>query len=703
MAELLFGAETEYAVAGRGRKRAIPSESAASVLMGQASKRLTHLPDMSASSGLYLGNGARLYIDCGTHPEYCTPECSNPWDVVRHIEAGHRILAGLASAAKEGGTRSREILCFRSNVDYSGTLATWGAHESYLHKNDQDLLLAQLLPHLVTRPIYTGAGGFSPKSRKLEFTLSPRLTYFDRATADNSTSERGIFHFKTEPLSNGYQRLHVICGESLCSQTALFLKFGVTALIVAMADAGLTPGAAVQMAEPVAMLQTVLSDVSGKALLAMTGNRPLTAIDVQRHYLEMAEAHANDEFMPVWAVDVCRVWREILDRLETGPETVAKTLDWAIKWSIYASEARKIHLQPLTRLDNALPFEGPADLDDSLQSSSEPESGLDFGPEVETESGTPENAPPRNPKLTRMKMLRRARKRMLEIDMRFGQLGAGGIFEMLDQAGVLDHRLVAAEGIERAMTESPESGRAHVRGRVIQRLAGSANARCDWQAIVNFDQKTFLDLTDPFTREENWRQLTNDDVYSGRPRRLFEVVDPAQDGSSWSESRHPLARRERAYNLYETGDYAGAEELIRGCIADGFEPGSNFCHLARVLTMMDREPEAREEVAHAWAAREGAATYVEPRILFFRCIFAALDGLPLSDSVAQIKAAFEDGGGSSDWTIEPLLNHLRSRLGEESYRFLKTLAEGLSDSRNLRRLEEFAQWRDAAEAAPVAG
>src|ERR1039457_3589453 len=100
-------------------------------LLNRAHKELVNLPGLHGASGFFLGNGSRFYADCGNHPELCTPECANPWDVVRYIQAGHRILAGLAAGLEKGSTPGTEIMCFRGNVDYSGTYSTWGCHESY--------------------------------------------------------------------------------------------------------------------------------------------------------------------------------------------------------------------------------------------------------------------------------------------------------------------------------------------------------------------------------------------------------------------------------------------------------------------------------------------------------------------------------------------------------------------------------------------
>src|SRR6266542_3294005 len=47
------------------------------------------------SSNVFLRNGARLYLDVGSHPEYATPECDSVNDLVVHDRAGERILEGL--------------------------------------------------------------------------------------------------------------------------------------------------------------------------------------------------------------------------------------------------------------------------------------------------------------------------------------------------------------------------------------------------------------------------------------------------------------------------------------------------------------------------------------------------------------------------------------------------------------------------------
>ena len=610
MGELLFGVETEYAIAGVTRRGAMEREETLQRMMEFARKELVHLPDLHGSGGMYLGNGARFYLDCGMHPEMCTPECANPWDAVRSVEAGHRIVAGLAARVEAEGKPGTEVRCFRCNVDYSGSKSTWGCHESYMHRRPQEDLQAQIVPHLVTRQIYTGAGGFNPLARGLEFTLSPRMAYFRLLVTESSTSGRGIWHEKSESLSADYDRLHVLCGESLCSETATFLKIGVTALIVAMADAGLTPGSAVQLADPLQALHTVAGDVSCAAALKMADGRSLTAIAIQRSYLEAAEAHLEDEFMPLWAGEVCQRWRAVLDQLEGGAGGVEQVLDWGIKRALYANHAKSLGVRwdelPVlnevldrvaTAVGNAKEGEKPITVEQAIGP---------IGVTLPEVAALEPLLKSRGLGWKDVRTLLKSRQTFFEIDMRFGQLGPRGIFASLDSAGVLNHHVDGVDNIELAMTEPPARGRARVRGQAIRRLAGHKNARCDWQYIVDSGEDRVLDLTDPFIEEEQWRPLSEFDVFDRRVPHRFLNDFAFELGSDDGRGPSLYARRVEAFECYQRGDYSGAEERLRLLVDEGYELASNRCHIARALMLMGRDAEARQQVDLALGALPGA-------------------------------------------------------------------------------------------------
>lgn len=131
VAERLMGIETEYAVSAvYTGGSSFDHSQLVNRLLGHAREKLINLPDIGG--GLYLGNGARFYLDYGNHPELTTPECTNPWDIVRYVLAGEQILAGLAKeVASDLGP---ELMVFKSNVDYASRWVNWGCHESYMHR-----------------------------------------------------------------------------------------------------------------------------------------------------------------------------------------------------------------------------------------------------------------------------------------------------------------------------------------------------------------------------------------------------------------------------------------------------------------------------------------------------------------------------------------------------------------------------------------
>ncbi len=512
-----MGVETEYAIGGMQGEEAADHPTIIRHLLDLAHTSLPNLQDGS-SSGLFLQNGARLYLDCGMHMEFSTPEVSNPWDAVRYVEAGHDTMLSLIQRVAQDRIPETQIGCYRVNVDYSGTGSTWGCHESYLHRMPPADLPRDLIPHLVTRQIYAGAGGFEPFSSGLKFTLSPRAAHIDRTTSFDSTNARGIFHSKNEPLCSGYNRLHVICGESLCSHLAMFVKFGATSLVLAMAEAGLAPGSAVELDSPLSALRIVSGDLTLKRPLKMKGQiHRMTALDIQRRYLTMAEDHSRDTFMPLWAPDVCREWRRILNALDSGLDAAAKMLDWPMKLLLFASHAARREMD-WSRLPlwNAI-------IERMHRAMELPRNGEIFPLERAISPGSP------IPELARrieafllrkgldwdeLRLILKLRAEFFEIDTRFGQLGPRGIFAMLDQDGILEHHVSGVDNIEHATRNPPGRSRARIRGAVVSRLAGYEEGRwvCYWDRIFSQKYGRMLDLSDPFAMSEVWSNIPKEEA-----------------------------------------------------------------------------------------------------------------------------------------------------------------------------------------------
>jgi len=502
MAQRLLGQETEFGFAAFSPDGArLGGDRPASLLLAVAGRRLPHLPDMH-SHGMFLASGGRFYMDAGHHPEGTTPECPNPWDVVRYNLALEEILTGLGAAMKAADPGIGEVMFFKSNVDYSGSGNSWGCHENYMHCVEPDVLTEQLIPHLASRVIYTGCGGFDPFAPGLDFMLSPRVAHLRQVTSADSMHARALCDTRNEPLAGlGYHRAHLLCGESLCSHTSAWLKIATTALVVALVEGGVRPANAVPLRSPLDATRCFATDTTCRAVVEAASNTYWTALGIQYHYLALAEARVDAPFMPPWAGEVCRHWSAILQRLESAPYSVSATLDWAIKLVLYRERARRrgISWEQLPAWNSYL-----ADLA-SVLGRQQPtldavcELPLDELKRMASQYGLCALELPAFLEL---------RDELFELDTRFGQLGAGGVFAALDRAGVLHHRFPGVDNIAHAMVSPPASGRARVRGACVQRLAAHPDEySCTWDQIVDNRRNRRLDLSDPFVAGEAWEDL----------------------------------------------------------------------------------------------------------------------------------------------------------------------------------------------------
>jgi hypothetical protein len=512
---MVMGGETEYAISARDREgHGIQQEPLLARFFGHAKETLGYTS--LSSRGRFLRNGGLLYLDAGLHIEWATPEVTSPFEVVRYLEAGDRIVHDLAASLKASSPDIAEVFCSRTNVDYlSGTL--WAAHESYMHRASADELSAQLIPFLASRVIL-GSGGWDHRSPALRFTLSPRAHFITRLADPDSQYVRPLFHTKDEPLSRtGSSRLHVSCSESLCSQTANILRFGTTALVLALIERGARPGSDVALASPVSAVDRFAAWPAGASAPLANGGRT-TALKIQRHYLSCVEGCLNQLPFP-WAEEVCALWRETLDDLEHGASRASASLDWAIKQRLFARrlEQHGIAWASLRAWDSVLrrlrrrwiagPGKGPVfGLTTAVM--------FDLAMALSPDSWLRGEMDKLSPLLGRQGLswdglpaLVAARNELFELDAKFGALGERGVFNALDRAGALRHRVRELD-VADAVLHPPRDTRAGIRGDVVRRLSEAAiSYHAEWTSIYNVGAGQELDLMDPFETQERWQDV----------------------------------------------------------------------------------------------------------------------------------------------------------------------------------------------------
>jgi Pup amidohydrolase len=198
---------------------------------------------------------------------------------------------------------------------------------------------------LVSRPVISGAGSvtsggefvLSEKApairRLLRFSISPN----DRAIFDVGNLMKPALaaaHFHVSPmiaLFRREQRLQLGLADSSMLQEAEFLKAGATALVLEMVEAGALDDAP-RLKRPIRALHALASDPNLETEVA-TDRGPMTALQIQRFYLERARAFLRDaKATSIEALQVTELWREVLGALERREmSALIGRIDWVTK------------------------------------------------------------------------------------------------------------------------------------------------------------------------------------------------------------------------------------------------------------------------------------------------------------------------------------------------------------------------------------
>jgi proteasome accessory factor PafA2 len=291
-------------------------------------------------ANMILTNGARLYVD-HAHPEYSTPECTNPRDVVLWDKAGELVIAAAARAVQIPG--QNEIVLYKNNTDNKG--ASYGAHENYLMRRTTPFpdIVRHLTPFFVSRQVIVGAGrvGVGQDGHTHEFQVSQRADYFEVEVGLETTLKRPIINTRDEPHADPekYRRLHVIIGDANLSEISTFLKVGITSLVLAMIeDRAISADLAVD--SPVATLHQISHDPTLRHKLTLKDGRMMTALDLQEAYLELARAYVDTRFgsdADGQTVEVLGRWESVIERLRRDPMECRRELDWVAKLALMES------------------------------------------------------------------------------------------------------------------------------------------------------------------------------------------------------------------------------------------------------------------------------------------------------------------------------------------------------------------------------
>lgn len=445
----IYGLETEYGLTStpRGDRAVGPEEVARSMFRSMIA--------WGRSSNVFLGNGARIYLDVGSHPEYATAECDDLYDLLAHDAAGNVMVEQLRQQASDHlaaeGTPV-EIYLFKNNVDSFGN--SYGSHENYLVDRQVDLhrYYEAIMPFLVTRQLIAGAGHLSragiderPEhagAGPMTYRLSQRADQMWDTVSSATTRSRPMINTRDEPHGDPelYRRLHVIVGDSSMAEPSTLLKVGATELVLRLVEARVELPA-LGLDNPNLAIRQVSQDLDGRAVVDLSTGRTIDALSMQQAYLQAVLDHRDrlGELSP-GLEHALALWTRTLAALEAGDlDTLARDVDWAIKLRLLRRFAER----------HGLDLEHP---------------------------------------------------RMAQVAVAYHDITPGrGLFMLLQESGQVN-RIVDDAAIERALTVPPPT-RARLRGRFIDaaREAG-VDYLADWMhlRLTRGTRTKALTLRDPF-------------------------------------------------------------------------------------------------------------------------------------------------------------------------------------------------------------
>jgi proteasome accessory factor A len=327
----IYGLENEYGITCTvdGARRLSPDEVARYLFRRVVS--------WGRSSNVFLVNGARLYLDVGSHPEYATPECDSVVDVITHDKAGERILEQLAVSAED---RLREegidgdVFLFKNNTDSANN--SYGCHENYMTVRNDDLSSYDevLIPFLVSRQIWAGAGKIFENPRGgAGFCISQRAAHIWEGVSSATTRSRPIINSRDEPHADAerYRRLHVIVGDSNMSEYAGFLKVGACGFLLRMLEEPNVVFRDMTLENPTRAIREISNDLTCRRTVRLASGREMSALDIQREFLDRALRFAERRDTTPEEDQILAMWEHVLDGIEKDPLSLHRECDWVAK------------------------------------------------------------------------------------------------------------------------------------------------------------------------------------------------------------------------------------------------------------------------------------------------------------------------------------------------------------------------------------
>jgi proteasome accessory factor A len=240
------------------------------------------------AAGEFTTNQSRAYLDCG-HLELSTCETGSFRDLLVWEKAGEKIVDWLRKKVEEERCSGKvRVWAYKNNTSPDGT--AYGSHENYCVSRTvafPERFEAELVPHLVTRLIYTGAGDILDG----KYVLSPSAYKTGALISSDTMHNTGVLNTRDEPHAQGakYRRLHLQIGDALMNETAILLRNFTTSAVLQLMEENMLNDAP-RLARPVEDMWKIIENTNpDKWKLELTDGKTVSPVDIQEYYLGKIE------------------------------------------------------------------------------------------------------------------------------------------------------------------------------------------------------------------------------------------------------------------------------------------------------------------------------------------------------------------------------------------------------------------------------
>lgn len=297
----------------------------------------------------FLRNGSRIYICTGGHLEIATPECRNAFEVLKYDKAAELYMQIGVEKANEKYMEKRKqrvncssyIQCWKANVEIDKRYSR-GTHESYIVERKKYVGKENLLiPFLVLRKIFFGAGGYVADKERIKYVVSPKAMVSKRVLTE-SPSQWPILSLRDEPLSTkDTYRVHVTSGEGVRSEVTRLLNNAITSYVIDAIESGKITHVE-DIRNPLQTFKDISENIRGDWRIRLMNGRTQSVTDyIMSYYIAAIEALFEEREVSYWDKYCLDTFKRICAKFDQGlleDPYVLRRIEWVMKLWVIKNE-----------------------------------------------------------------------------------------------------------------------------------------------------------------------------------------------------------------------------------------------------------------------------------------------------------------------------------------------------------------------------